>query len=69
MLKARSGNTILIGLNAENVARLTGGVQAILIRGGELGLDPELRIGIFYGEHDADLARKLEEVTGKVNAP
>ena len=56
MLKAKTGNNILLGVDKENIKRLTEG-KPIRVEGKELGIPYD--IFIIYGETLKDIAREL----------
>jgi len=56
MIKAKSGKTVILGIDSENIKRLQEG-NAILVKGESLQID--YNIIIAYGETLDDVAREL----------
>lgn len=58
MLKAKIGNTVLLGLEPSNIENLKAG-KPMMIKLKELGL-PDIVIGITYGENHEAIAKEWE---------
>ncbi len=56
MLKARSGNNLILGIDSENVKRLKDN-KPIKVKGSDLGIDQD--IFIVYGDTLADIQKEL----------
>ncbi|OXS92672.1 hypothetical protein [Pandoraea apista] len=61
MIKARSGDLVILGLSRENTDRLQGG-EPIYFDGDQIGL-PGKRFLIMFGETETAIARELAEAT------
>lgn len=64
MIKARSGNLLILGLEAMNVERLKAG-NPMLIKLSELGVpNTDLRVVITYGDTQEEILAQLERDLG-----
>lgn len=61
MIKARSGDLVILGLSRLNVEKLQEG-KPIVFDGGEVGLTGA-RVLIMFGETENDIVRELAQAT------
>jgi hypothetical protein len=64
MIKARSGNTVILGLEAGNIKRLKEG-DPMLIKLSDVGVpDSDIQIVIMYGDTQLDIMAAIERDLG-----
>ena len=63
MIKAKIGDSVLLGITDENIKRLIAG-QPIKLNLSELGL-PDQKIGIMYGKDEQEIYEQLKPYMSK----